>query len=348
MKLSKQAFRNINVATIVAVYFLILVGGIVRVTGSGMGCPDWPKCFAGYFPPNNVSELPDGYQEVFLQKRVMKNQRLSTVLASVGMSQLASRVSNDPLIHQEESFNPTKAWIEYVNRLIGVAIGLLIVVTALFSFSYWSENRLIPILALSTLVLVIFQGWVGSLVVSTNLLPGFVSFHMALALLLVALLIYTWHLSLGSSKSIGATTRNFKWMSVIMMVLFLPQVMMGTQVREDIDGLVSAGVLRSNWISNLTEVFYIHRTFSLLLAALCGWMVYLLSRLKVLMTSQLGKVMLLISAITIAEIAGGAGMAYFEVPAFLQPLHLLGGSILFGAIFYLILISIENERRISV
>ena len=37
-------FRRIGLITLAAVYFLILVGGVVRASGAGMGCPDWPTC----------------------------------------------------------------------------------------------------------------------------------------------------------------------------------------------------------------------------------------------------------------------------------------------------------------
>ena len=38
-------------ATVVFVFLLIVIGGIVRVTGSGLGCPDWPLCYGKVLPP---------------------------------------------------------------------------------------------------------------------------------------------------------------------------------------------------------------------------------------------------------------------------------------------------------
>jgi cytochrome c oxidase assembly protein subunit 15 len=115
-KPKKGLFKKLNTITIIAVYFLILVGGIVRSTGSGMGCPDWPKCFGNYIPPTDESELPVNYQETYLEKRLEKNKRLAKVLSAIGLEQSAKDVLEGEMVLEEQAFNSTKTWIEYLNR----------------------------------------------------------------------------------------------------------------------------------------------------------------------------------------------------------------------------------------
>src|SRR5688572_31160039 len=114
-----RSFRRLTVSTLVAVYILILVGGVVRSTGSGMGCPDWPKCFGQWVPPTSVESLPDNYKEIYAAHRDKKNKRFAKYLHLIGMDETADKILKDPTVLQESDFNPTKTMIEYLNRLTG-------------------------------------------------------------------------------------------------------------------------------------------------------------------------------------------------------------------------------------
>jgi protoheme IX farnesyltransferase len=52
-----RAFRALSVATAVVTYALVVLGGVVRVSGSGLGCPDWPLCHGHLLPPLNVHAI---------------------------------------------------------------------------------------------------------------------------------------------------------------------------------------------------------------------------------------------------------------------------------------------------
>ena len=50
-------FRGIAAFTVFATFALVVIGGVVRVTESGLGCPDWPGCDGGILPPLNTEAL---------------------------------------------------------------------------------------------------------------------------------------------------------------------------------------------------------------------------------------------------------------------------------------------------
>src|SRR5687768_1078549 len=108
---SEKRFLKINLISIVTLFALILAGGIVRSSGSGMGCPDWPKCFDQYIPPTDVSQLPTDYREKYVQKRVAKNIRFAKTLDLLGYDHMAERIRNDQSILEPEEFNALNTWI---------------------------------------------------------------------------------------------------------------------------------------------------------------------------------------------------------------------------------------------
>jgi heme a synthase len=325
-----QSFRRLTISTLVAVYVLILVGGIVRSSGSGMGCPDWPKCFGSWVPPTSVEQLPADYQEFYSSYRQKKNVKFAKYLTALGFDETAQKLLNDKSVLEEAAFNPTKTWIEYVNRLVGVVIGFMIFAVFVSSLKFRKSKRSLTVMAFLLFIMVGFQGWLGSIVVSTNLTAWTITLHMFLALVIVAMLAY---LLVASSEQlyVGPQEKISGWLVLICLIVLTVQILWGTKVREAID-VAAASLPRDSWISNLGKPFLIHRSFSWVVLLFYVGLSYNLIKTLGLKPFPLTLIVLILGAIL-----SGAGMAYFAVPAFLQPVHLLLASLAFGVQFILLL-----------
>ena len=323
---------RISLITLVAVYVLILVGGIVRSTGSGMGCPDWPKCFGNWVPPTSTSELPDDYQAIYAAKRMSKNEKFTRYLKVLGMDRAAEQIMNDNSIMEETPFNLSRTWTEYINRLVGATIGILMILTVIASWSFRNDNRHLFYMATAALLLTIFQGWLGSVVVSTNLLPWMVTVHMIPALIIVAILVYIYLRSKNNNKVFALSSDDAKANGIISIcvVLLLTQIILGTQVREAID-VVAAGLgenKRDEWISYLGLQFIVHRSFSWAIVVSHAMLLYWLNEKYKEVIER--SVLMFVAVVILLSVVLGMIMANLGMPAFAQPLHLLLAIILFG------------------
>src|SRR5690606_33024024 len=92
--------------------------------------------------------------------------------------------------YQVADFNVYHTWTEYGNRLLGVLTGFFILLTVFFALPYRKKDAVVFWLSFLAFILVGFQGWLGSVVVSENLKPVTVTIHMIVALVIVGLLIY--------------------------------------------------------------------------------------------------------------------------------------------------------------
>lgn len=296
-----------------------------------MGCPDWPKCFGSYIPPTSAEALPENYQDIFREQRISKNERLARLFNNLGYSDLSTRITEDPAVLLEQKFDVTKAWIEYVNRLVGVLIGFLVFLNMILAFAFRKKSLWIPFMGIMIFVLTGFQGWVGSLVVSTNLLHGFITFHMLLALVIVAMLI--WMNVRVKELSICRNSQLF-WISLITTILFIPQLILGTEVRGTIDDLLISTIGRSDWSESLATSFYIHRSYSWLLLIGTVVLFYYAKKTKeVWLMSTTIRLVVLVFLVMLAGIV----MAKFSFPFWLQPLHLIFAVGIFSLLFYLTL-----------
>jgi heme a synthase len=306
-----RRFRAVGLLTVAAVFFLILVGGVVRASGAGMGCPDWPKCFGRWVPPTDESQLPADYQETYAHRG-----------------------------YGETRFNAVKTWTEYVNRLIGVTIGILIFLTLLASLRFWRTDRAIVWWSLAAFVLVAFEGWLGSVVISTNLAPWMVTVHMVVALVIAAILIYVVVRAAGQRAAAPRAIADQRLGPAFgaTIGLSLLQVVLGTQVRERIDEVAASGIAREGWVGELGPLLLVHRSLSLVVLALSVALAVLLlraTREERAAASPVRRLAWWMVAVVVAEVVAGGLLYYLAVPPVLQPVHLLLAAVLMGLQFAL-------------
>lgn len=335
---SKNRFQKINLVTIVSLFVLILAGGVVRSTGSGMGCPDWPKCFGRYIPPTSSADLPKDYKQKYVDKRLAKNQRFAKTLDIFGYSDLAQRIRDDRSILVPEEFNASKTWTEYINRLVGALSGLFLLLSAIYAFSYWKSSKRIALLSVFNVVLVGFQAWLGSIVVSTNLLAWTVTVHMLVALAILAIVIYTYH----RATVFGNTTLNTSWLiyvvTLIALLLSILQIAFGTEVREKIDAVAThfQGGYRNHWIVSAGDIFLHHRDIAILVL-IVNVVLYVLLRRRFSRHSIQQQLMSFTFLMIMLQIVTGILLSYWALPPFAQATHIVLASLIFGAQFYLLL-----------
>jgi cytochrome c oxidase assembly protein subunit 15 len=321
--------------TLVSIFLVVIAGGVVRMTGSGMGCPDWPKCFDCYIPPTDVSQLPENYKEIYSKKREEKLHRFADFLTSLGFEDKAKELLADKSLLEEQDFNPFNTWTEYINRLTGALAGLFILIQTILAFAQFKKRKLLSILALSLLLITLFQAWFGAMVVATNIVPWVLTIHMLLAIVMIIVQLHIINL-LGDKSNTHEANRTLFWLALAGVVIMVLQTLWGTQVRQQIDVLAKISE-RETWFSQLHGVFYIHRSTAIALVLLGVGIVYVARKNKVHQTHTY-----LLIGIILAEALTGKLFDLLSMPAFLQPAHLLLSLLLFSVMYTLLL---QNIRK---
>lgn len=294
-----SSFQRLALWTTATTYFLILVGGLVRASGAGLGCPDWPRCFGGWVPPMSVAELPPQF---------------------------------DP-----SQFNPTLMWTEYLNRLLGVAVGFLILATAVSAWRHHRRDPRILWTTIAALLLTGFQGWLGGRVVAHELAPWIVTVHMIVALVIVQMLLYVT-VRAGGAGGAGEGVRVKPWV-LGLILLSLVQIALGTQVRGGVDQALDAGVARDAALATVGTLDFLHRdaAFVVLIGAglLALWLMSRRAPATLVRWAWIGL------GLAVLQVGLGVVMAYLTLLPAAQVLHLTVASLMLGAQTVLLLESAD-------
>ena len=287
-------FQRLALWTTAITYLLILVGGLVRASGAGLGCPDWPRCFGSWIPPLSAAELPPQFDHA--------------------------------------QFNPALMWTEYLNRLLGVTVGLLIFATLVVAIRDHRHTPRILWPTLAAFLLVGFEGWLGGVVVAHELAPWIVTVHLIVALVIVSLLLYaTLYAFFGDARSAARHGRAaLAWTTLVLIVVTLGQVALGAQVRGGIDDAITAGTARSNALAVVGDYDRWHRDGSLvvfglvLIVLLQVWSGYASE-------TPLVRAAYVLIALVVVQLVLGVSLAYIGLTPAAQIGHLTAASLLLGA-----------------
>ena len=300
-----RGFRRIAVAAASATFLLIAVGGFVRAAGAGLGCPDWPRCFGRWIPPTDASQLPP---EI------------------------------DPA-----RFDFALAWIEYVNRLLGMVVGLLIVAVLVSAWHVHRRRPAIVVPAAVTALLVAFQGWFGGQVVAHELDPRLVTVHLFVALAIVGLLL---HLVVQGFDAGGgrlprppAGAAPLFRVALVVLGAAVVQVMLGAFLRGGLEGVVAAepDLERARLLGRIGAADEVHKTGALVVVLLCAWLLWQ-AHVRLPESPALRRLLQAPAWLTLAQIAAGLGLTSLALPPVLQLAHLVLGSLLFGCLVLSVLL----------
>ncbi len=295
----KALWRSALVATI-ATYILIFIGGLVRVSGAGLGCPDWPKCFGRWIPPTDISQLP---------------------------------AHIDP-----SRFNFVLAWIEYLNRVAGMTVGIIIAVTAFLALFKARPYPRILWPAAAAGLLTAFQGWQGSQVISSELEPLVVTVHGVLALLIVSLLIWVTQQAYYELHP-EETGKNYlpegtpRWLTFLW-VLSMVEIILGTRMREGLEIMSDRYPLLTpaEWIAKIGALSHVHLGLGILAAALTWWIGNRVVKHTRQMTPLVKQSMWSAMILAGLQVLSGLLFIFFELPAIVQVFHLWIASLYIGTL----------------
>ncbi|NQD39546.1 COX15/CtaA family protein [Glutamicibacter halophytocola] len=111
ISLERRSLRAASLTAMIAAILIIVGGGVVRVTGSGLGCPDWPACTDGSLAPTAQMGIHATIE--------FANRLLTTVLcAAVGWVIIAARLQREP-VPAITRWAWVQFWLVVLNAVIG-------------------------------------------------------------------------------------------------------------------------------------------------------------------------------------------------------------------------------------
>ena len=311
-----------------------MVGAIVRASGAGMGCPDWPTCWGKLIPPTSADQIDVEKLDIEKYKRKAKQHGVDP-----------DTITKETVV---ASFNPVHTWTEYMNRLTSTPLALLTLIAFIMSFWQLKKRPSILFAAFIALALLLINAWMGAQIVYSGLKPGVITLHMALAILMLCVLIYMAWRGSDSPWRLNASARKggLQKIALVLFALIIAEGVLGSQIREKTDELKKTHPheTREQWVEELEEspVYYVHRSGSWLILIAAG-LFYSVARKNKTGGAIVETVIL---AMVLSQMCLGMILAQVGILPFAQVLHISLSSILVSALLLWLLASTKQKCRV--
>lgn len=287
---------------------LIMFGAFVRLSDSGLGCPDWPGCYGSVTPMGAMGDIHAATQDM--------------PYGPVTLS---------------------KAWIEMIHRYVGSLLGLLIIAFTYMAWRYRKQLGRSPALAVGTLVAVCVQGAFGAWTVTHRLMPVVVTAHLMGGMLLLALM--TWLAARERSHlPIAAEAARWRPWMIAAFVILMMQIALGGWVSTNYAALACMDfpMCHGEWVppmdfhggysliralgelpsgemisqTALTAIHWVHRNFAFFVFVFVGILAWRMRR-----EPGLKGPATLVLALLLAQLFTGLTTIFFQWPLLIAVLH---------------------------
>jgi len=304
----RHRYRRLIFLTWFLTLDLIMFGAFVRLTDSGLGCPDWPGCYGSVTPLGALAEI-----------------RAAAEIMPYGPVTLS------------------KAWIEMVHRYAGSALGVLIIAIVFMAVRYRKMLGHTPRLAWATLVAVCVQGAFGAWTVTHKLMPVVVTAHLLGGMALLALM--TWLAARERPHAqVLPAARRWRWPLAVGVMLLFIQIALGGWVSTNYAALACMDfpTCHGAWLPEmdmrggfaliralgqlpdgalisqaaLTAIHWVHRNVAFLVFAWLGFLV-----VKLWSQPGLAGPARLAGALLAAQCLTGLTTIFFQWPLLIAVLH---------------------------
>jgi cytochrome c oxidase assembly protein subunit 15 len=338
----KKYFIKFNWLSLFFVFMLFAIGGLVRSTGSGMGCPDWPKCFGEYVPPTSEQDLPENYEDYFKNERIKKTERFVSLLKLLGFEEKANDIRNSKQLEETHQFNVTKAYVEYFNRIWGALTGIVVFLGFICSIYFIRSDFTLFFYTFLAFIAVFVNALLGAVVVSSNLISGLVSAHFLAAFASICFFMLARMRYLKTNLA-TKTPLYLALFSLALLVLFVFQTVLGTDVKSYFEALEKGDSVIINVI--LTEVpsYPTHRILAVVSLIVATVQYFLIRPLNV--SNKFKKYALWIAILTMLQIIFGVSMIYEQMMALSKLFHISIAASIFGLQFYICTLLIKASQK---